>query len=416
MIRIGMIRLCMIYVVLVVVGCKSEDSDFVVPDTKVIVSPVVDSVNFISNSAFSDLGNININVPANANSWDMFDLSLIKNISGAQYSYCHPDVEYFENGFNGFKFWMAFTPYFGAIGASGDAILYENPTIVASNDGLNWSEPSSIVNPIQKRPSFKDGIVRNVADTLQGYWSDTDLLFTDNRLELFYRGSVISPVSLKRTCETSLNNSVKLLSPAVRTVVKQISSNGKVWSPLEVLYTSNFPETLNNNDVLSPSFIKTTNEMVSYEVLFNNGNEGYTENDNSFILKRTSTNGLDFSNFANSKIVHLINKPWKNSNSEYSPWHLQATYVDGYYFLYLAVGRAKSFTSEDLYLAYSKDGNNFKVHPEAIVKGGSYRSCLFPMLVDSNAIQFGSVVGLKSGKFKYRKFKVNKFTLKKMLS
>lgn len=394
-------------------ACKRADETSIPnpPDP----DPEGDSLTMISPNAFFDIGSIDIKTFANGNSWDSYELTRIKDISGERNSYCHPDVEYFENGFNGFKYWMAFTPYFGTIGSSGDAILYENPTIVASNDGLHWDEPRGVINPIQKRPSFKDGMIRNTGDTLQGYWSDTDLVFVNNHFELFFRGSSISPKSLQRFCGNSMNNALKLTRPATRTIVKQVSANGVNWQPAEILYTSNDPETLNNNDVLSPGFIVNENKMISYEVLFNKGTEGYNEDDNSFVLKRTSMNGLDFSSFANSKIVHFENKPWKKRNKEYSPWHLQASYVDGYYFLYLAVGRVKSYTSEDLYIAFSKDGDNFKVLPKPIVSGNAYRSCLFPLNRDNNNIEFGSVVGLKSGQFKYRKFKVDKHKLKRML-
>lgn len=372
-------------------------------------------MDLVSSTAFTDFGNINIRVDANGNAWNTYDLSFIKDISGIRHSYCHPDVAFFENGFNGYRYWMAFTPYFGAIGSSGASILYENPTVVVSNDGLNWQEPKNIINPIQRRPSLQDGIVRNGKDTLQGYWSDTDLLFVNNHLELYYRGSVVSPTSLKRTAAKSRNNDAKLAKPAVRTIVMQTSNNGVDWEPLEVLYTSNYPETLSDNDILSPSFVYTPKGKVSYEVLLNKGKEGYKENDDSFILKRTSTNGIDYSDFASSKIVTLDSKPWKKTNPQYSPWHLHATYIDGYYFLYLAIGRVKSYISDDLYLAYSKDGDNFKVYPEPLVKGSAYRSCLFPIAKDPKSIEFGSVVGMKSGQFKYRKFKVNKMNLKKVL-
>lgn len=396
-------------------ACKKDN----IKSTETIPDPGtgdIDTTELFTANLFRDFGDINIKVFANGNSWDTFNSSLIKDISGNKYSYCHPDVEYFENGFNGFKYWMAFTPYFGIVGSSGDAILYENPTIVASNDGLNWEEPRNIINPLQRRPSFKDGIVRNNKDTLQGYWSDTDLLFVNNHFELFYRGNNISTSSLRRTCAKSNNNERKLVTSATRTIVKQESKNGIDWQPLEILYTSNAPETLNNNDVLSPSFVSTNKDMVSYEVLFNTGVEGYTQDDNSFVLKRTSNNGLDFSSFARSKIVHFDSKPWKERSKEYSPWHLQATFVDGYYFLYLSIGRVKSYTSDDLYIAYSKDGDNFKVYPKPVVANSVYRSCLFPTNIDKNTIEFGSIIGLKSGKFKYRKFKVNKLQLNKMLS
>src|SRR5574344_906898 len=59
----------------------------------------------------------------------------------------HPKVLYFENGFNGYKYWMVSTPYPG-----NDAYL-ENPSIVVSNDGVNFIEPPGIKNPVSGYPT-----------------------------------------------------------------------------------------------------------------------------------------------------------------------------------------------------------------------------------------------------------------------
>lgn len=48
------------------------------------------------------------------------------------YQTTHPAVLYFANGWNGYKFWMGHTPY------EYNNELLENPSIVASNDGINW--------------------------------------------------------------------------------------------------------------------------------------------------------------------------------------------------------------------------------------------------------------------------------------
>jgi hypothetical protein len=59
----------------------------------------------------------------------------------------HPDVVYFPNGWHGHKYWMAMTPYpYGA-----DS--YENPSIVVSDDGLTWSVPDGLTNPIVSAPA-----------------------------------------------------------------------------------------------------------------------------------------------------------------------------------------------------------------------------------------------------------------------
>src|SRR5699024_8293928 len=52
----------------------------------------------------------------------------------------HPSVHAFRIPWNGYRFWMAFTPY--------PNTQHENPSIVASGDGVNWVVPSGLTNPI----------------------------------------------------------------------------------------------------------------------------------------------------------------------------------------------------------------------------------------------------------------------------
>ena len=54
----------------------------------------------------------------------------------------HPSVLYFENGWNGWKYWMAMTPY----PASDEGA--EDPNVVVSNDGWTWQVPDGLTNPI----------------------------------------------------------------------------------------------------------------------------------------------------------------------------------------------------------------------------------------------------------------------------
>lgn len=57
----------------------------------------------------------------------------------------HPSVLYFEEGWNGFKYWLAFTPY------PGYDSQYENPCVLASDDLESFVEPAP--NPLVPKPS-----------------------------------------------------------------------------------------------------------------------------------------------------------------------------------------------------------------------------------------------------------------------
>lgn len=58
----------------------------------------------------------------------------------------HPDVVWFPRGWRGWAYWMAFSPYRGA------RTKEENPSIVVSQDGMNWQVPAGLVNPVLSPP------------------------------------------------------------------------------------------------------------------------------------------------------------------------------------------------------------------------------------------------------------------------
>lgn len=100
----------------------------------------------------------------------------------------HPSVLYFEDGWQGFKYWMAFTPYPGYNSA------YENPSVIASNDLKTFVEPAP--NPIIPPPSG-------------GYNADCHLFMApdNSRMYMAYR-------------ERNVNNYLKVCH----------TTDGKTWS------------------------------------------------------------------------------------------------------------------------------------------------------------------------------------------
>lgn len=115
----------------------------------------------------------------------------------------HMKVLYFKEKWNGFHYWMAYTPFpFG-----NDAV--ENPCICCSNNMIKWEEPSGINNPLDTPGGIIGG-------STISYWSDTHIVFVNNRLELYYRG-VLS------------NNTI--------VIVRRVSNDGIIWSEREVVHT-----------------------------------------------------------------------------------------------------------------------------------------------------------------------------------
>lgn len=359
---------------------------------------------------------INISVNANGNYPGMNDIAFIKNISGSNYAYYHPEVQYFPNGFNGYKYWMVFTPFGGSVGTYQVSKRYENPTVVVSNNGISWVEPVGIKNPLASAPSKGESFAENKIDTIQGYWSDPDWVFNDNTFNLYYRASMISAKALKQRGADSQNNIEKLKEDAQRTIVRQTSKDGVNWTKLEVAFNSNPPYTPKNGLLLSPSFIRVNDQFVSYEVELNTGKGNFKGNELSYIVRRTSRDGLNFTKFTKSQLVNFVSTPWKNVDIKNAPWHIHATYVDGYYFLCIAVGDVKKSTADLLYLAYSVDGLNFEVLSKPLIDQNAYRSAIFPMNTSINTIQFGAIFSYKTGEFKYKEFKISKIYLEQMIA
>ncbi|UIR56301.1 hypothetical protein LZQ00_00395 [Sphingobacterium sp. SRCM116780] len=387
------------------ISCNRTDESFYAQDPENFES----SVKPLDSVAFDDVkDNVNIHINANANFSGLKDANFFLDIANDNHSYCHPDVLYFANGFHGFKYWMVFTPYFGAVGTTQNSKRYENPSIVVSNDGITWSTPPGLINPIMNAPYPQESLKENNQDPIQGFWSDVDWVYVNNKFYLYYRGSFISAQALKKRAEKNTSNLKKLETNAHRTIVQQTSVDGVNWSRIGIAFTSNPPFTPQNNHVLSPSFIHNGNEFISYEVELNLGKKNFKGKDGSYVIRRTSNDGLNFDYFKQSKIVHFANKPWLALNPAYSPWHIQASYVDGYYFLCLAIGDVKKYTSEALYIAYSKDGLHYKVCPKAILEHNAYRSAIFPMNSDEKIIHMGAMIATKSGEFRYKEFLLNK--------
>lgn len=82
----------------------------------------------------------------------------------------HPSVVDFRTPWNGWRFWMAFTPW------PSDA--HENPSIVVSQDGFTWQPPAGLTNPIHPW----SGVVGE-------YNSDTELVYDPDgdRLICYWR-------------------------------------------------------------------------------------------------------------------------------------------------------------------------------------------------------------------------------------
>lgn len=131
--------------------------------------------------------------------------------------FTHPSIVSFANPWNGYKFWMACTPY------PSSSVKEENPCILVSNDLINWQEPSEGINPL---------IVPENVNTTNDFYSDVALVYRKDldRLEIYFKYGSTSGGEIDIRRITS-------------------DSTGLVWSNFEICATNEELE----NAILSPS-------------------------------------------------------------------------------------------------------------------------------------------------------------------
>lgn len=234
----------------------------------------------------------------------------------------HPKVINFETAWNGFKYWMAYTPY------PQGATEHENPCISASNDLINWTVPAGLVNPLAPYPG-------------DGYNNDTHLLYRSdtNTIEIwwrYYRASDGKQLFYRRT-----------------------STNGVTWTSKELVFTS---------DLTS---------MVSQCVIFEGG---------KYKLWAVQGGGIIYMESSGSSVSTwtqpiTLNIDW----GEISPWHMDIIRTDtGLEMVVQAYGVGGTTNSSDLYYVNS-EGDTFtkpklilarSVDPQAFDSAGIYRASL----------------------------------------
>lgn len=142
----------------------------------------------------------------------------------------HPSVLYIPEGFGPQKYtyWMAHTPYPGGSDA------HEDPNIVAGYNGINWSVPPGLTNPIDNQPGSPGA-----------YNSDVDLRMGPGRqLYLFWR--TFDPNA----------------SGAEEKLYYSTSYDGFDWSPKVMFYSSS----ITVRRLLSPSLLFDEDHWVMYAV------------------------------------------------------------------------------------------------------------------------------------------------------
>lgn len=257
----------------------------------------------------------------------------------------HPSVVYIPSGLNGYTFWMAHTPY---PNTDDD---YENPSILASNSGIDWVVPAGLVNPIDQ-PTTQE-----LADNY--HMSDTHLIYKDGVLECWYRFN---------------KNGV------IDQIMRKTSTDGVNWTPREIVMSST------SLLYLSPAVIYENNKYrVWYVTYAPTLKIHYVESANAQVGTWSAPVEVSVSYAAGEPTVN--------------PWHLDVFKDNGKYYLilnaFLNMGTPSS--TRILMIGESTDGGmNFvgarsmlyptiNGHPACFDNKEIYRSCM---------VKFGSTYRL----------------------
>ena len=215
------------------------------------------------------------------------DYLKIKNYLG-NYQNTHPSIHKFDDKWNGYKYWMAYTPYPNSMA------IHENPCIVASNDLIHWDKPNGAPDPLVKQPSG------------YSYNSDTEVFYNPDtqELEVWYREII--------NYNTDYFRNIKRIT----------TKNGYDWTPPETIFEIK-DRTL---DMLSPVVIYDENK---YKVFYVSGTYQieYIESVDS-----TPTNWTP---------PIVIDTP--NNLGNRQPWHLGVEKTDlGYEYFYSDMENSKN--------------------------------------------------------------------------
>ena len=287
----------------------------------------------------------------------------------------HPSVKYYPQGWQGKKYWMAFTPYFGEIMLEPNPAAFENAHIMCSDDGIIWDEPvdkfgNKVVNPLD-RPVPQDWVDAHAGSL--GYWSDTHIeLGDDGYMYCFYRGNY-QPFPV-----TELNNPVEIAYNQVRR-----SKDGVHWeAPKLIMKTSTVAGTINEynldklSGIVSPAIVNNNGTWNYWDIAANTTALSYPADiaqTGKFVFRLNGTSADGTYKVRNQyDICSFDSRPWGSGNE---PWHIDVIKHGNVYFMLICAGTNNASNGDYLYLAYSGDGSNWKVIPDTLFSG-TYRSAV----------------------------------------
>lgn len=215
----------------------------------------------------------------------------------------HPSVVTFKNAWNGYKYWMAYSPFPYANGEE------ENPCIAVSNDMYYWESPKGLSNPIAYN---EETGCDELKDPHLVYRPDLD------RLELWYLG---------RLSENLGGDGKQLM------LFRKTSADGLHWSKYEVMCPMQY---------LSQSIIWEIDHYTMWSVGF-----GTYKTTGTFV-RQISYDGVNWTMPDSCTI--------DDNSKDLLMWHAGVSFFDNAYHL---VFIDKEVGNTDILYAKSLDGVHF---------------------------------------------------------
>lgn len=270
----------------------------------------------------------------------------LKHIGG---QVTHPDIQVFDEPWNGYRYWMIYTPN------TMITSQYENPYIVASEDGQTWVEPEGISNPIEPEPPSTrfhncdaDLLYDSVNDRLLAYWNwADDGGGTDDELK-------------DQNCQIRLRISYDGISWGV-----PYDKDGNIATTADTVVRmetgdKDFIPAISETDrygMLSPTFTYDDFRGIYTMWAQNSGDAGYNQS-GKFIEMRWSEDGINWSE--PQKVNNFLGKD--ENGKQLWPWHQDIQYIPELQ-EYWGLSQCFSTSNPDgsvLYLTKSRDGVNWE--------------------------------------------------------
>ena len=280
----------------------------------------------------------------------------IKTPDGYDQPY-HPSVLFFENGWCGYRYWMAASPW--PIGGEPYRDRWEYPCIYASNDGVNW-------NLIGENPL--DDLTESEIDELD-YFSDPELVMNGDTMECWYR--------------MTKRRGVKKIHDKIVYLFRRTSTDGLNWTPRDTIMETG-KEIADPKDIFfSHSLRYVDNRYLMWYTAYNDKGSlevRYQDADSTAKL------------WSDVKKCNLI-----GYEGEIEPWHISIMYEDGVYNLIL-------YNFFDISLWTSEDGINFTYKWDLLKRKrviGSYHYDLYRASLIKDDVSYKLYFSCDSGRKTY---------------